>query len=79
MTMNKRLFNFYLDEDLKASAINKLERICGIKSKGQLASYLRVCIQNLVNTPDEEVSKKLVGQIDAEYLYSQVKNKRSSL
>lgn len=77
--MSKRLFNFYLDDSVKNKAVEKLERLCGTKEKGQLASFLRVCIVDFLNTPDEHIDKEFLAKIDKEYLYSSIKNKRSRL
>ena len=45
-------FNFYVDDDDKAKAIAKLDRLCGNTTKGKLAAFLRVQIKkfNLINT-----------------------------
>ena len=61
--MSKSLFNFYLDDKLKEAAIMKLVRLNGTTSKGQLASFIRVQIQNFVETPDEDISPKLLLQV----------------
>lgn len=75
----KSLFNFYLDDGDKKQAIDKLSRICGEQSKGQLASFLRVQIKKFILTPDEKVDKNLAEAIAAEYQLSQKCNKRSRL
>lgn len=41
----------------------KLARLNGTISKGQLASFIRVQIQNFVETPDEDISPKLLLQV----------------
>lgn len=61
--MSKSLFNFYLDDKLKEAAIMKLTRLNGTTSKGQLASFIRVQIQNFVETPDEDISPKLMLKV----------------
>ena len=75
----KSLFNFYLDDDLKKDAINKINRLAGGKPKGQLASLLRILLRQFVMTPDEKINPLVVEALDAEYEYSQTKNKRSNL
>ena len=75
----KSLFNFYLDDEQKEKAIAKLARMCGSKSKGQLASLLRILLAQFVATPDEKTNPLLIEAIDAEYTYSQTLNKRSRL
>lgn len=77
--MAKSLFNFYLDDELKAKAIEKLNRLNGEQTKGQLASLLRVMVMVFVNTPDEQVDKDLLDVISLEYEYSSKLNKRSRL
>lgn len=76
---NKSLFNFYLDDNDKQNAIDKLERLAGGKSKGQFASFLRVVVKLFNATPDEKVNKDLIEAINAEYIYSATSNKRSRL
>lgn len=76
---NKTLFNFYLDPSLKKEAMEKLERLNGEKTKGQLSALLRVYIKSFIATPDEKVSPTLMEAVEAEYEYSLVKNKRSRL
>lgn len=75
----KSLFNFYLDDDLKQEAVEKLNRVSGEKQKGQLASLIRVSIKQFVDTPDNEISPLLLAAIDEEYEYSLKLNKRSRL
>lgn len=75
----KQLFNFYLDTDVKERVNDKLTRLNGEYSKGQVAALIRVLLSNFVNTPDEQIDKKLLLQIEEEYVLSQLKNKRSKL
>ena len=79
MNGTKTLFNFYLEPELKRQAMEKLERLNGEKSKGQLAALLRVYIRQFIATPDEKVNPLLLDAIEAEYEYSLVRNKRSRL
>ncbi len=76
---NKTLFNFYLDDDVKQEAIEKLVRLSGDKPKGQLASLIRVLLRQFIATPDEKVNKLLIEAVAAEYEYSAKLNKRSRL
>lgn len=73
----KRLFNFYLDDDLREKAYSKLERLVGEKPKGTLASLIRVQLKQFLATPDEKINPLLVQAIEAEYEYSAKLNKRS--
>ena len=75
----KNLFNFYLDDDVKNQAIQKLIRLSGDKPKGQLAALLRVLSRQFIATPDDKVNPLLIEAIAAEYEYSQSLNKRSNL
>ena len=75
----KNLFNFYLDDDVKNQAIQKLIRVSGDKPKGQLAALLRVLLRQFIATPDDKVNPLLIEAIAAEYEYSQSLNKRSNL
>lgn len=75
--MAKNLFNFYLDDDVKYAAMDKLTRVCGEHSKGQLASLIRVMLTDFALTPDEQVSNELVEKIKQEYVYNTSKNKRT--
>lgn len=76
---NKNLFNFYLDDDVKKQATEKLIRLSGDRPKGQLAALIRVLLKQFVATPDDKVNKLLIDAIAAEYEYSQTLNKRSRL
>jgi len=76
---SKTLFNFYLDDEIKQKATDKLKRITNEKPKGQVASLIRVLLKQFIATPDEKVNPILLEAIDAEYEYSSKRNKRSSL
>ena len=57
--MNKmNLFNFYLDDEDKAKAVDKLDRLCGNTSKGKLAAFLRIQIKKFNLTPDEKITSE---------------------
>lgn len=73
------LFNFYVDDDDKAKAIAKLDRLCGNSTKGKLAAFLRIQIKKFNATPDEKITKELLEAVDAEYVMCKNKNKRSVL
>lgn len=78
--MNKKsLFNFYLDDNDKKLAMEKLSRVNGDMSKGQLAALLRVLIKQFIATPDDNINPLLLEAISAEYEYSTKLNKRSRL
>lgn len=75
----KRLTNFYIEEQDKAKAEEKLRRLCGEQTKGQFSALLRVMVKQFIMTPDENVNLLLIKAIDAEYVYSQTLNKRSRM
>ena len=78
--MNKmNLFNFYLDDEDKAKAVDKLDRLCGNTSKGKLAAFLRIQIKKFNLTPDEKITRELIEAIYAEYAMCKNRNKRSSM
>lgn len=77
--MAKRLFNLYLDEDVKVQASDKINRLAGDQPKGQLAALIRVLLRQFIATPDEKVNPLLIQAIAAEYEYSTTLNKRSKL
>lgn len=77
--MAKRLFNFYLDDEVKEAATEKIERLLGKQSKGQLASFIRVLLSNFVHTADADVDKRILKQIEEEYVDCVKTNKRSKM
>lgn len=79
MNSKMNLFNFYLDDDDKQKAIEKLNRLLGEQSKGQLASLLRILLKKFIATPDDKVNPLLIDAISAEFTYTKTKNKRSNL
>lgn len=76
---NKSLYNFYLDDEIKNSAIEKLIRLSGDRPKGQLAALIRVLLKQFIATPDDKINPLLIQAIAAEYEYSAKLNKRSKL
>ena len=78
--MNKmNLFNFYLDDEDKAKAVDKLDRLCGNTSKGKLAAFLHIQIKKFNLTPGEKITRELIEASDAEYVMCKNRNKRSSM
>ena len=75
----KRLFNFYLDDEDKQAANDKLDRLNGEHNKGQLAALTRVLIKQFIATPDDRVNPLLLEAIEAEYVLSTTCNKRSKM
>ena len=75
----KILKNFYIEESELRQAEEKLNRLCGQKTKGQFSALLRVLIKQFTSTPDDKVNPLLIQAIDSEYVYSQTLNKRSKM
>lgn len=75
----KTLFNFYIDEDVKLQATNKITRLKGSENKGQLASLIRVLLKQFVSIPDEQTDKNLIKAIELEYQLTTKGNKRSKM
>lgn len=75
----KSLFNFYLDNEDKRLATEKLIRVSGDRPKGQLAALIRVLLKQFIATPDDKLNPLLIQAISAEYEYSAKLNKRSRL
>lgn len=76
---NKRIFNFWLDDEVREEAIAKLSRLAGDSTKGRLASLIRVLLKQFVATPDDKTNPLLIEATMAEYEFSQKLNKRSRL
>lgn len=79
MPEKKRLFNLYMEDDLKTEASLKINRLAGDQPKGQLAALIRVLLKQFVATPDEKINPLLVEAVAAEYEYTSKLNKRSRL
>ncbi len=79
MSNKMYLFNFYIDLDLKAEVEQKIIRLNGERNKGQLSALIRILLKQFAMTPDDKVNPLLIEALDAEYTYTQQKNKRSKL
>jgi hypothetical protein len=75
----KKLFNFYVETSVLREVQEKLVRLSGDTPKGQVASLIRVLLNQFLHTPDDKVNPLLIEAISAEYQYTQLKNKRSNL
>ena len=75
----KILKNFYIEENDLKQTEEKLNRLCGQKTKGQFSALLRILVKQFLATPDEKVNPLLLQAIDAEYIYSQTLNKRRKM
>lgn len=74
-----KLYNFYVEDSMIKKAQDKLTRLVGEKTKGQVAALLRVLLNQFIMTPDEKVNPLLIEAIDAEAIFTTTKNKRSRL
>ena len=72
----KKLFNFYLEDDVKKQVTQKLEDTMGKTEKGALAALIRVLLQKFMLDDDVVDLCKAVAE---EYEYTQTKNKRSKM
>ena len=75
----KRLFNFYLDDGVKESATKRIESLCGIQEKGQLASLIRVLLNEFLETNDNARLTSIASKVTEEYCLTTHCNKRSKL
>lgn len=75
----KKLFNFYVETSVLREVQEKLVRLSGDTPKGQVASLIRVLLNQFLHTPDDKVNPLLIEAISSEYQYTQLKNKRSNL
>lgn len=66
--MAKSLFNFYLDDDMKRDAVQKLNRLYPDEPKGLLASYLRMCVETLVEMNDDEIPADMIAGIKTQFI-----------
>jgi len=73
----KKLFNFYLEDEIKEKVTAKLTKEIGHTEKGALASLIRVMLYDYLAT--EEVNPGLIKRVMDEYIYTQTKNKRSKM
>lgn len=73
----KKLFNFYLDDNMKEAATAKLEALMGKTEKGALASLIRVMLRNFLMNNDVDMS--LITEVAEEYEYSQRRKTRSRM
>ena len=75
----KRLFNFYLDDDIKKKANDKLTNLLGETTKGALAALIRVQLEKFIEEQDPKVLTELAANVLNNYMECQFSNKRSKL
>ena len=75
----KRLFNFYLEDEVRDKANEKLKNLLGETTKGALASLIRVMINDFIAEEDQIKLSKLTADILENYMTCQFSSKRSKL
>ena len=74
------LYAFYLDKETKLAVEQRLSMLVPDTNKGTMAALLRVLLREFVALPFDDVSlTSLQEKLEAEYIYSTKKNKRSKL
>lgn len=74
------LYAFYLDKETKLAVEQRLSMLAPDANKGTMAALLRVLLREFVALPFDDASlTSLQEKIEAEYIYSTKKNKRSKL
>lgn len=75
-----QLYAFYLDEPTKLAVEQRLSMLAPDTKKGAFAALLRVLLREFVALPfDDHSLTSLQEKLEAEYVYSTKKNKRSKL
>lgn len=75
----KRLFNFYLDDDVREQATKKINNLLGGTNKGALAALIRSMLNDFVECEDDEQLNTLAIKVMSNYIECQHSNKRSRL
>lgn len=68
-------FTFYLDDLTKLKALKRLKSLGLDTKKGSLSATIRVLLQQFAKDTDDTIRSK----IEAEYLFTTKKNKRSTM
>ena len=75
-----QIYAFYLDEPTKLAVEQRLSMLVPDTKKGAMAALLRVLLREFVALPFDDASlTSLQEKLEAEYVYSTKKNKRSRL
>ena len=75
-----QLYAFYLDEPTRLAVEQRLSMLVPDAKKGVMAALIRVLLREFVALPFDDVSlTSLQEKLEAEYIYSTKKNKRSKL
>lgn len=75
-----QLYAFYVDDETKLAVEQRLSMLVPEAKKGAMAALIRVLLREFVALPFDDVSlTSLQEKLEAEYVYSTKKNKRSKL
>lgn len=75
-----QLYAFYVDEQTRLTVEQRLSMLVPDVKKGAMAALLRVLLREFVALPFDDASlTSLQEKLEAEYIYSTKKNKRSKL
>ena len=75
-----QLYVFYVDDETKLAVEQRLSMLVPEAKKGAMAALLRVLLREFVALPFDDASlTSLQEKLEAEYVYSTKKNKRSRL
>lgn len=72
---NMSAVTFYLDDMTKLRVLRRLHELGLDTKKGSLSATIRVCLNEFAQSKDDSIRDK----IEAEYLFTTKKNKRSSM
>ena len=71
------LCNFYIDDELKAKCVARLEEYIPDAKKGAFAALIRTLLYKFAN--EKNVDPKLIDAVKENYTFTTKKNKRSIL
>lgn len=75
-----QLYAFYLDEPTRLAIEQRLSTLVPDAKKGVMAALIRVLLREFVALPfDDHSLTSLQEKLEAEYVYSTKKNKRSKM
>ena len=75
-----QIFAFYLDDETRLAVEQRLSMLVPDTKKGAMAALLRVLLREFVALPfDDHSFTSLQEKIEAEYVYTTSKNKRSKM
>lgn len=75
-----QLYAFYLDDETRLAVEQRLSMLVPDAKKGAMAALIRVLLREFVALPfDDHSLTSLQEKLEAEYVYSTKKNKRSRL